>query len=210
MRNLVLPLAALSAFAVSTGLFAMPSAEEWEIGPEIRGRNYSVNMPAKPTVTRNGEPSFEFPQRGQVDAMTTVVGPLAGARQITFRYRVETARGAQLVSSETPGQTPTVSLYFQQEGDNWSARGRYASYRWYVPGRAVIPLTPGEHSVTVRFNETWTNVNGSPNTQDPQGFASALKNAGRIGIAFGTSSARSHGVYATGPARFTLLALDIS
>lgn len=210
MRNFVLRLAALSAFAVSTGLFAMPSAEEWEIGPEIRGRNYSVNMPAKPAVTRHGEATFEFPQHGEVDALTTTIGPLAGARQITFRYRVETAGGAQLVSSETPNQIPTVSLYFQQDGDNWSARGRYESYRWYVPSRAVIPLTPGEHSVTVRFNETWTNVKGISNTQDPQGFASALKNTKQIGIAFGTSSARSHGVYATGPARFTLLGLDIS
>lgn len=209
MNKIALWFAALGGLAVSTCLYAMPSAEAWEIGPQIRGRNYSIGMPAKPSFTRNGEPTFEFPQRGEVDALTTAVGPLAGARQITFRYRVEAARGAQLVSSETLGQTPTVSLYFQQEGDNWSARGRYASYRWYVPGRAVIPLTPGEHSVTVRFADTWTNVNGVPNTQDPQGFAAALENTGRIGIAFGTSSARSHGVYATGAARFTLLGLDI-
>lgn len=210
MKQFTLPFVALGGVVVSTGLYAIPSAEAWEIGPQIRGRNYSIGMPAKPNVTRNGEPTFEFPQRGEVDALTTVVRPLAGARQITFRYRVETARGAQLVSSETPGQTPTVSLYLQQEGDNWSARGRYASYRWYVPARAVIPLKPGEHSVTVRFAETWTNVNGVPNTQDPQGFVTALENTGRIGIAFGTSSARSHGVYATGAARFTLLGLHIS
>lgn len=210
MIKLALPFAALGAAVVSTGLGAMPSAEAWEIGPQVRGRNYSVGMPARPDVTRNGDPSFEFPQRGEIDALTTVVGPLAGAREITFRYRLETAPGARLVSSETPRQTPTVSLYFQQNGDDWSARGRYASYRWYAPSRAVISLTPGEHSVTVRFAETWTNVNGVPNTQDPQGFASALENTGRIGIAFGTSSARSHGVYAVGTARFTLLGLDIS
>ena len=126
--------------------------------------------------------------------MTTAVGPLAGARQITFRYRIEATRNARFVSAETPNQTATVSLYLQQRGDNWSGRGRFASYRWYVPGRAVIPLTPGEHSVTVRLNETWTNVFGIPNSQDPQGSASALDSTGRIGIAFGTSSARSHGV----------------
>lgn len=205
-----LSLVAIAAVALPVGLLAMPPAEAWEIGPHIRGRNYSVGMPAVPSATRDGEPAFDFPQHGEIDALTTTVGPLAGARHITFRYRIEAARGARLVSSETPDQTPTVSLYFQQQGDNWSGRGRYASYRWYVPGRAVIPLTPGEHSVTVRLDETWTNVNGVPNTQDPQGFASALDNTGRIGVAFGTASARSHGVYATGPARFTLLGLDIT
>ena len=204
-----LSIAVLSAVAASESLGAMPPADAWEIGPQIRGRNYSVGMPAQPSVTPNGQPTFEFPQRGEVDALTTAVGPLAGARQITFRYRVEADRGARFVSSETPGQTPTVSLYFQREGDNWSARGRYASFRWYVPHQAVIPLTPGEHTVTVRFDDAWTNVYGVPNSQDPQGYAAALENTGRIGIAFGTSSARSHGVYATGAARFTLLKLDI-
>jgi hypothetical protein len=205
-----LSLIAVAAAALPIGVAAMAPAEVWEIGPQIRGRNYSVGMPLRPSATRKGEPTFEFPQGGEIDALTTAVGPLAEARRITFRYRVEAARGVRLVSSETPDQPPTVSLYFQQEGDNWSGRGRYASYRWYVPARAVIPLTPGEHSVTVRLDETWTNVNGQPNTRDPQGFAAALANTARIGVAFGTSSARSHGVYATGPARFTLLELDIS
>lgn len=210
MRKFALSFTALGAAAMSTGIYAMPPADAWEIGPQIRGRSYSVGMAARPSFTRHGEPTFEFPQHGEIDALTTAVGPLAGAREIAFRYRIEASPAARFVSSETPAQPPTVSLYFQQEGDNWTARGRYASYRWYVPSRAVIPLTPGEHSVTVRFAETWTNVNGVPNTQDSQGFASALENTGRIGIAFGTSSARSHGVYSTGPARFILLSLDIS
>ena len=208
MLKPALSLIALGAAAVSTALSAMPPPETWEIGPQIRGRNYSVGMSSHPSVTSKGEPTFAFPQRGQIDALTTAVGPLAGARKITFRYRIDAVSDARFVSSETPAETPTVSLYFQQAGDNWSGRGRYASYRWYVPRRAVIPLSPGEHSVTVRLDETWTNVNGTPNTQDPQGFASALANTGRIGVAFGTSSARSHGVYATGAARFTLLGLE--
>jgi hypothetical protein len=74
----------------------------------------------------------------------------------------------------------------------------------------VVPLTPGEHTVTVRLNETWTNVQGLPNHQLREGFAAALQNTARIGLAFGSMSRRSHGVYTTGPARFTLLALDIN
>ena len=152
---------------------------------------------------------FPLSGSGEVDALTTAVGPLAGARQITMRYRVDAARGARFVAAETPNERATVSLYFQQARDNWSAKGRYASYRWYAPARAVIPLAPGEHRVTIRFDETWTNVNGKPNHQVPEGFAAALRNTARIGIAFGSSSRRSHGIHVTRPATFTLLSLDI-
>jgi hypothetical protein len=154
--------------------------------------------------------AFEFPRTGgQVDAMTIAVGPLAGARSIVIRYRVEAAPRTRFVAAETPDQVATVSLYFQRAGDNWSARGRYGSYRWYVPVHAVTPLTVGEHTIAVRLDEAWTNVNGNPNRQDPAGYAAALQDTSRLGVAFGTSSARSHGVFATGPARFTLLSLEI-
>jgi hypothetical protein len=170
-------------------------------------------MPASPSPTRDGGLAFDFPiaGRGQIDAMTVATGPLAGARQITVRYRVEAARGTQFVADETPGEPATVSLYFQQAGDNWSGRGRYQSFRWYTPARFVMPLTPGEHTISVRFDEVWTNVNSQPNSnieqRDP--YASALQNTARIGLAFGSLSRRSHGVYATGPARFTLLGFEV-
>jgi hypothetical protein len=155
--------------------------------------------------------AMDFPAAGagEVDALTTAVGPLAGARRIVLRYRVDAAPRTRFIAVEAPNEPATVSLYFQQAGDNWSARGRFASYRWYAPSRAVIPLTPGLHTVTVQLNETWTNVNGQPNYVVPDGFAAALRNTARLGLAFGSSSLRSHGVYATGPARFTLLGLDI-
>jgi len=134
---------------------------------------------------------------------------LDGASQITVQYRIDAPGDVRFVADESPNQTATVSLYFQQAGDNWSARGRYASYRWYVPVHAVVPLAPGVHTMTVRFDDTWTNVWGRPNSQDPEGYAAALANTSRIGLAFGSNGLRSHGVYATGPARFTLLAFDI-
>jgi hypothetical protein len=201
----------LAAAALPVAVAAMPPAEAWEIGPSIRGRNYSVGMPAQPAPARGGGVAFDFPVAGsgQIDAMITNVGPLAGARQITMRYRIDAARGTRFVPDERPEQPGTVSLYFQRRGDNWSARGRYGSYRWYVPARAVIPLEPGVHTVTVRFDEPWGNVNGVQNSQDPAGYRAALEDTARLGVAFGSSGLRSHGVYATGPARFTLLALDI-
>jgi hypothetical protein len=212
MKITLLALLASAAAAFPISLNAMPGAEAWEIGPMVRGRNYSVGMPAHPRPGPRGSLVMDFPTAGsgEVDALTTAVGPLAGARQVTLRYRVEAARGTRFVAVEAPDQPATVSLYFQQAGDNWSARGRYASYRWYSPGHAVVPLTPGEHTVTVRFNEDWTNVNGQSHQAVPAGFDGALRNTARIGLAFGSAGLRSHGVYATGPARFTLLSLDIN
>ncbi|MEO6041560.1 MAG: hypothetical protein ABIP41_06645 [Croceibacterium sp.] len=200
-----------AAAAIPAAVVALPPAPEWEIGPWVRGRNYSQGMPAQPSPAPGGTLAMEFPMagRGQVDALTTAVGPLAGARQIMLRYRIDAAPGTRFVADERPGEPATVSLYFQQAGDSWSGTGRYESYRWYSPARTVIPLAPGVRSVTIRFDETWTNVNGHANSQDPAGYAAALANTARIGLAFGSASARSHGVYATGPARFTLLALDI-
>lgn len=210
-KTALLAAAAMAALAAPVALAAMPPAGTWEIGPLVRGKNYSVGMPARPSPGPGGSLVIDFPVAGagQVDALTTAVGPLAGARAITMRYRVDAARGTRFVADETPDRPATVSLYFQQAGDTWSARGRYASYRWYVPERAVIPLSPGEHTVTVQFDEAWGNVNGATSRDDPRGYAAALQNTARIGIAFGSSGLRSHGVYATGPARFTLLALDI-
>lgn len=205
-------LAFLIAAASPMALVAMPPAPAWEIGPNARGRNYSVGMPARPTSGPGGSLVMDFPMagNGQVDALTTAVLPLAGASQITMRYRVDAAPGTRFIAAEMPNEPATVSLYFQQAGDNWSGKGRYASYRWYAPARAVVPLAPGEHTVTVRLDETWTNVTGQPNVREPDGFAAALRNTARIGLAFGSPSRRSHGVYVTRPATFTLLSLEIN
>lgn len=201
----------VSAAAAPT-LAAMPPAQDWEIGPWVRGKNYSVGMPAHPTAGPNGSVTMNFPVAGsgEVDALTTAVGPLAGARQITLRYRVDAARGTRFAAVEMPHEPATVSVYFQRSGDNWSGKGRYESHRWYSPARAVMPIAPGTHTVTIRLNEAWTNVHGQANHQSPQAFSSALQNTARIGLAFGSLSRRSHGVTATGPARFTLLNLDIN
>jgi hypothetical protein len=205
---------AVLAAGVPAAIAAMPPASAWEIGPRIRGRNYSVGMPAHPTPAPKGALSFDFPiaGEGQVDALTTAVGPLAGARQITVRYRVDVTRGARFVADETPGEPATVSLYFQRSGDTWSGKGRFQSYRWYTPARLVMPLRPGEHSITVRLDDVWTNVRSQPNTNAEQRgpYAAALHETSRIGLAFGSVSRRSHGVYATAPARFTLLSVSIS
>ena len=205
-------LVALATAAVPVALAAMPPAQAWEIGPWVRGRNYSEGMPTQPAPGPGGSLVFDFPTagRGQIDALTASIGSLAGARQITLRYRIDAAPGTRFVPDEMPNEPATVSVYFQQRGDSWSGNGPYESYRWYSPARTVIPLAPGEQTVTMRLDETWINVNGKTNSSRADGFATALADTARIGLAFGSPSLRSHGVYATGPARFTLLGLDVS
>ena len=213
MKHHIAPLTLiLAAAAAPAAAAAMPPSQAWEIGPWVRGKNYSVGMPNHPRPGARGSLAMDLPVvgSGEVDALTTAVGPLAGARQITLRYRIDAPKGTRFIAVEMPSEPATVSLYFQQAGDNWSGKGRYESHRWYAPRRAVVPLTPGEHSVTVRLNETWTNVRGHPNHDVPEAFAAALRNTDRIGLAFGSLSRRSHGIYATAAARFTLLGLDIN
>lgn len=211
-RKLTIALMLLGGALTPIQAVAMPPADAWEIGPVIKGKSYSIGMPRTPAQNGRGDISFEFPTRGrgEVDAMTTGIRSLAGARTISMRYRIEAASGVRFAPSETPNDTATISLYFQRRGDNWSAKGRYASYRWYAPSNTVMPITPGEHTITVQMDDSWTNVYGQSNSTDADGFAAAMEEASRIGIAFGSAGLRSHGVYSTGKARFVLLDLDIS
>jgi hypothetical protein len=198
--------------AVSVALAPMPLAEQCEIGPWVQEKNFSVGMPAHPSPEPNGSLVMEFPvaKSGEVDALTMGIGPLAGAREITLRCRVEAGRGTPFIAHETPGEPARVSLYFQQAGDNWSGRGRFASYRWYSPARGVVPLEPGQHAITVQIDEAWTNVNAQSSHALPDGYAAVLQDTARIGLAFGSSSRLSHGAHSTGPARFELLGLDMN
>lgn len=204
--------AALGIFAtIATAASSMPPASEWEIGPWARGKNYSVNMPATPRTNEKGHLVVDFPRYGdgEWDAMTTGVHPLAGKKRVTVKYRIDAARGTRFVAVEEPDVPATVSLYFQRAGDNWKARGKYASYRWYQPAATVQQLKPGTHTISIDLDDRWTNVWGIPNTDEPRAYAAALSETARFGIAFGSLGKRSHGVAATGRARFTLLSVDI-
>ncbi len=151
-----------------------------------------------------------FPRagRGEWDALTTGIYPLKGFEKVTVRYRIDAAPGTRFVAVEDSRTAPTISLYLQRARDNWTAKGKYASYRWYAPKHTLMPVTPGDHTITIRFDDVWTNVAHRPNTEHQQAYDAALANTARFGFAFGTPLLRSHGVAATGAARFTLLSVD--
>ena len=201
--------AALAALTVSPTAAQAPPAAAWEIGPFIDGRNYSVGMPVRASETRDGA-SFVIPgptaADGHVHYVTTRVRSLAGAKRITLRYRIDAPRGTEFFQQENPSAGPaTLSLYFQRRGDSW--RARHPDYRWYSPAGRDVPLSPGIHEVSIALDpgEKWIAMMGSDSSTNPRGFAAAISDAHRVGFTFGGNSGRGHGVYATNPARFTVL-----
>lgn len=209
----VLGFVALAGAGLASSLAAQ-NAADWEIGPDVRGRNYSVGMPLQPEPARRGGWSFDFPYPnagvGHVHAVTFDPGPLTNASKIVIRYRVDADRRVQFAPQETPDQPAVVSLYFQRRGDNWSGRRQFEFYRWYAPPASVQQIEPGVYEMSVSFNDpNWGSVQGQRVQANPAAFEAALAQTGRVGIAFGSSGLRSHGVYSTGRAKFTLLEFRI-
>jgi hypothetical protein len=209
----------LPALVVALPIVAMiPSAsaqlsEQWQIGPVIRGKNYSLGMPLHPTGDEKRW-HFDFPhptvERGSVHYITMPHGPLAGKSEILVRYKVEARPEVRFVSSEFSDLPGIISIYFQRKSDTWTARGRYQFYRWYAPATSVQDLSPGVHEIRVSLNDpAWVSVMGRLSGEHPMEFAQALKNIERVGLVFGSRKARGHGAFATGWARFTLLGFEV-
>ena len=216
IRRTTISLAAVAAASLvaGTALYAAaPAATEWAIGPIIKGRNYSVGMPRTMAPGRDG-PWVAFPvvraAPGHVHYVTLPTGPLPPDATIKVRYRIDAAQGTRFVPQEVPDQTATVSFVMQRRGDNWTAKRGYEHFRWYSPAAEVDPIEPGVHTMTLRLDDgRWTNVHGHSRSDHPRAFAEALANLDNVGMVFGSHGLRGHGVYATAPARFTLLDFTI-
>ena len=206
MKTFALIAAAASALIATAAVAAGPPAYAWEIGPIIRGKNYSYRMPLRPEETRAGA-SFEIPgpsaANGHVHYVTVPTRPLAGARAIVLRYRIDAAPGTRFVPQESPQLPATLSLYFQRAGDGWTMR--QPDWRWYAPTNRTVPLRAGTHTVRIGLDEDWIAMTGPGAHANPRGFQSALEETMRVGFTFGSEGGRGHGVYATAPARFTIL-----
>jgi hypothetical protein len=189
---------------------AVPPAAEWEIGPWIRGKNYSVGMPDTPTPVKGGGWSFQFPgptvDDGHVHYLTYAHGPLTGKKRIVMRYRIDAKPAVKFVPREYPEQAATLSLYFQRRGDTWKAKGRHVYSRWYAPDAKMAPVAVGTHTITIALNDPdWISVFGGRAGDNPQRLAEAMAETERVGFVMGSASTRGHGVFATGTAKFTLL-----
>ncbi len=71
-------------------------------------------------------------------------------------------------------------------------------------------IKPGEYEYSVSLNDpNWMSVLGKMAEVNPAEFRYAKADAGRVGLVFGSTYARGHGVFATAPAKFTLLKFEI-
>ncbi len=105
-------------------------ASEWTIGPIIRGRNYSRGMPLRPTPRPGGGWQVDLPQAPRsIHYVTFRHGSLVGKSRIVMRYRIEADPGVRIVPRTSPASPSMITLYIQQRGDDWSARGPYEAYR---------------------------------------------------------------------------------
>lgn len=188
------------------------SASVWEIGPDVPGiGNYSVGMPAHPRADLSFDIPYPTAAAGHVHYLTFVHGPLRPTDCLALRYRVDMGEGVQLVpAKEQPATFPSMlSLYFQRKGDDWSGRGTFEAFRWYSP-RLDMPVVAGEHELRVCLSENWTAVETSSALTNPAGYYAAILNAERVGFVLGGGDGRGHGVYSTGPARFTILSFEVA
>ena len=165
---------------------------------------HSPGMPDRPVPDGDGW-GFTFPTdpASHVHYVQYFDPPELGlGKSIRVRFRVS---GQGFTAQEWPDEHATVSLLIQRKGDDWTARGEMAAYRWYSAQQ--VKLAEGEHTLVVPLEASyWGGVYGG---QPAALFYEALRHADNIGMVFGSPSGRGHGVYATGPATFTLLSYEV-
>ncbi len=174
----------------------------WVIGPVIRGRNHSQGVPLHPSPHRGGGWYIDLPRPpGSVHYVTFPHGSLAGKTRIRMRYRIEADRGVRIAPPSAPHWPGILTLYFQRGGDNWTARGRFETYRWYATFASQSPITPGQHEIVAPLDGNWTAVETSSARTRPREFQNALAGADQVGFVLGGGDGYGHGVFATGRAR---------
>lgn len=187
------------------------ASSSWEVGPIIDGKTRSVGVPLRPRAHPDGlaiDIPYPTPAAGHVHYVTFNPGPLAGKSRLVLRYRIEAADGVRIIPSSPPGldeRSPALlTLFFQRCGDDWSAVGRYESYRWWASFATQAWLTPGDGEVVAPLDGPWSAVMNSTRDTYRKGFDEALANTCRVGFTLGGGDGLGHGVYATGPARFII------
>ena len=202
------------ALAASVVLDPM-NPDNWEIGPVVNGRSYSLGMPLHPAPHPDGKSAgwiIDLPAApGSVNYVTMPTGSLAGRTKITMHYRIEAAPGVQVQPRNFPDNPSKLTLYFQRSGDDWSAQAGYEAYRWYAAFSTESPIrtTPEERIIEARFDGNWLAVLGSTRENNPAGFEQALREAGRVGFVLGGGDGLGHGVNATGPARLVVTSFHV-
>jgi hypothetical protein len=70
-------------------------------------------------------------------------------------------------------------------------------------------MVAGTYEVIAPLSSRWTSVTQMNSEDNRAEFMAALRNADRIGFTFGGGDGFGHGVYATTPAKFTMLEFKV-
>lgn len=151
----------------------------WSAGPIINGKNRSD------ATVRDNICTF-----GEIHYLTRAAkGPLSGKWIIEFEVQ-----GDGFFPPERPDAVCYVSAYFQRKGDNWSSDLDHRAHRWYSATPYVMEA--GHFRLELDFENpmSWTPMMSGGNGT----FAEAKADPDRIGLVFGHSSGRGHGVRGSG------------
>jgi len=197
---LLIPLALAIALAVMFAWRRRAEPDGWSLGPIIKGRNRSRGRLTLGRIL--GEEGLWSLDGGEPHYVTRSAYDLSLGARIRLRYRVE----GTMRPVEKPSADPLLTLYFQREGDDWSARGPKRHYRWY--SKARLPLAPGDYEAFVDVEpRDWFSVLGEPGEDNPRIFERAVREAVRVGVVLGWQGRAGHGVTLDG--RFTMLQFAI-
>jgi hypothetical protein len=158
---------------------------DWQIGPVIDGKNYSVGMPLNPEPFGEGF-NFVIGPKSEPHYVTRPTGPLDDASAIRMRYRVAGP------PETTFSSCASVTVHFQRRGDDWQTDG----YRWWATF-ATVPLARGEHEIVAPLDGKWTGTFAVTAETHPAAFALAKAEAARVGFTFGDCEGYGHGATAT-------------
>jgi hypothetical protein len=143
-----------------------------------------------------------------VQASDWVIGPVIDGEnytRIVLRYRVEAAPGVRILARTHPQPASMITPYFQRSGDDWSARGRFETYRWYATFATHSPIRTGNYMIVAPLDGPWTAVQTSSARNNPAAFRAAKVEADQVGFVLGGGDGYGHGIFATGPARLIVL-----
>lgn len=173
-----------------------------------KGGIVSPGMPLHPAPAPEGGFRLKLPLPGQeLDQLLFNPGSLAGKTRIRMRYRIDAAPGVEFRSVPDRSEPADaawpakMTLFIQRRGDDWSGKGKFASYRW-VNYPASRNIEVGEHELIVSLTEGWTTIVEGGN---PAMFDAAKADAVALGIVFGgNKTSIGHGMFATGDAVLTV------
>lgn len=195
----------LASAGVSARTITPVPASAWEIGPVINHRNYSPGL-SRPSPSRDGW-GFAIGPQAEPHYVTFDHGSLLGRKQIRMRFRVEGPDRAVIHGAKCPTGSPSaVTLYFQREGDNWASDGG----RWWATFASTPLAGPtGETEIVAPLDANWTSVSTMTAANDPDAFADAKLNAGRIGFTFANCEGIGHGARSTLPVKFVVTRFEV-